>query len=263
MEWKNVVSLQKRNQRDKNTTEMNRMDEKYDPMGRAIADYLKNGVAGRLRVFSPMMEEDEIPLETLFRDFEEMPELERRALDMARGRVLDVGAGSGCHALVVQERGLDVTAIDISPLAVQTMRKRGVENVLEQDFFALEGERFDTVLMLMNGLGIVGTLARMREFFCVLDRILAPGGQVLCDSSDIIYLFEEEDGSVDLPDSAYYGEMSFQMKYKNILGKPFPWLYVDADTLGRVAEENGYAVEVVVKGAHYDYLARITKKVPV
>jgi len=236
------------------------MNSKTDPMGRAIAEYWKTKKADRLRVFSPMFEEDEIPLTTLFRSYEDMPEIERRALDMAEGRILDVGAASGCHSLVLQERGVDVTAIDISPLSVETMKERGVKKVHEQDFFTLEG-KFDTILMLMNGIGIVGTLERMPEFFRQLDTILAPGGQVLCDSSDISYVFEDEEGIIDIPDEiGYYGEQSFRMQYKDTIGEPFNWLYIDADTLRQMAESCEYAVEVIAKGEHYDYLAKITKE---
>ena len=252
-------------------------------MGRAIAEYWKNKTAERLRVFSPMFEEDEIPLSTLFRSYEDMPEIERKALDMAKGRILDVGAASGCHSLVLQERGLDVTAIDISPLSVETMKERGVKKVLEQDFFTLEGQameqrepssllewpsrdrvrrsQYDTILMLMNGIGIVGTLERMPKFFKQLDTILASGGQVLCDSSDISYVFEDEEGMIDIPNEMdYYGEHSFRMQYKDTIGEPFDWLYIDADTLKEKAGRYGYAVEVVAVGEHYDFLARITKK---
>ncbi len=229
-------------------------------MGRAIADYHKNKKASNLRVFSPMFEEDEIPLTTLFRNYEDMPEIERKALDMAKGRILDVGAGAGCHSLVLQERGLDVTAIDISPLSVETMKERGVKKVMEQNFFTLEGQ-YDTILMLMNGIGIVGTLERMPEFFKQLDTILAPGGQVLCDSSDISYVFEDEEGMMDIPNEMdYYGEHSFRMQYKDTIGEPFDWLYIDADTLRQKAGRCGYEVELVAEGEHYDYLARITKK---
>lgn len=238
-----------------------------DPMGRAIADYWKTMVstnrpktADKLRVFSPIFEEDEIPLTTLFRSYEDMPEIERKALDMAKGRILDVGAASGCHSLVLQERGMDVTAIDISPLSVETMKERGVKKVLEQDFFTLEGQ-YDTILMLMNGIGIVGTLERMPEFFRQLDKILTPGGQALCDSSDISYVFENEEGMIDIPNEMdYYGEHSFRMQYKNTIGEPFNWLYIDAETLMQKAGRCRYAAEVVAEGEHYDYLARITKK---
>lgn len=236
------------------------MDIKKDPMGRAIADYHKIGTADRLRVFSPMFEEDEIPLQTLFRKYEEMPKIERNALDMAKGKTLDVGAGAGCHSLVLQERGIDVTAIDISPLCVEAMKERGVKKVLEQDFFTLDGQ-YDTILMLMNGIGIVGTLERLQEFFRRLDKILAPRGQVLCDSSDISYVFEDKNGMIDIPtEMEYYGEHSFQMQYKDTIGKSFEWLYIDADTLKEKAAKNGYAVETVAEGEHYDYLVRITKK---
>ena len=236
------------------------MNRKADPMGRAIADYQLTGTADRLRVFSPMFDEDEIPLATLFRTYEKMPETERKALDMTRGKTLDVGAGSGCHSLVLQGRGVDVTAIDISPLSVETMRQRGVKKVVEQDFFTVGG-KYDTILMLMNGIGIVGTLERMPEFFRHLDKILATGGQVLCDSSDISYVFEDENGLIDYPDTGhYYGELSYRMQYKDTIGEPFDWLYIDAETLRKEAEENGYAVEVVAVGEHFDYMARITKK---
>ena len=252
-------------------------------MGRAIAEYWKTKTADRLRVFSPMFEEDEIPLTTLFRSYEDMPEIERKALDMAKGRILDVGAGAGCHSLVLQKRGLDVTAIDVSPLSVETMKEREVKKVIEQNFFTLEGQameqrepssllewpsrdrvrrsQFDTILMLMNGIGIVGTLERMPEFFKQLDKILASGGQVLCDSSDISYAFEDEEGKIDIPNEMdYYGEHSFRMQYKDTIGEPFDWLYIDADTLKQKAGRCGYAVEVVAEGGHYDYLARITKR---
>jgi SAM-dependent methyltransferase len=236
------------------------MNSKKDPMGRAIADYYKTQKANKLRVFSPMFEEDEIPLSTLFRKYKEMPEIERKALDMANGKTLDVGAGSGCHSLVLQEKGIDVTAIDISPLSVETMKERGVKKVIEQDFFTLKGQ-YDTVLMLMNGIGIVGTLERLPRFFLQLDEILAPGGQLLCDSSDISYVFEDENGMIDIPNEMdYYGEHSFRMQYKDTIGEPFNWLYIDADTLREKAGRCGYAVEVVAEGEHYDYLARITKR---
>ena len=231
-----------------------------DPMGRAIADYWKTKKADRLRVFSPMFEEDEIPLTTLFRKYKDMPKIERKALDMTKGKTLDVGAGSGCHSLVLQEKGIDVTAIDISPLSVETMKERGVKKVMEQDFFTLEGQ-YDTILMLMNGIGIVGTLERMPEFFRQLDKILAPEGQLLCDSSDISYVFEDEEGLIDIPNEMdYYGEHSFRMQYKDTIGEPFDWLYIDEDTLKEKARRYGYTAEVMAEGEHYDYLARITKK---
>ncbi len=230
-----------------------------DPMGQAIADYHKNGKAARLRVFSPMFDEDEIPVKTLFRPMEEMPAIEQEALRLARGHVLDVGAGAGCHSLALQQMGKRVTAIDISPLAVATMQERGVQDAREQDFFTLDGQ-FDTILMLMNGIGIVGTLSRLPAFFMQVDKLLAPGGEVLCDSSDICYVFEDEDGIIDLTGiDGYYGELTYQMQYKDVKGTSFPWLFIDPETLAEHASAYGFNAEVIARGGHYDYLARISR----
>lgn len=234
-----------------------------DPMGAAIADYHRHGVAGRLRVFSPGFDEDEIPVDTLFRTPDEMPQLERTALQHCRGRVLDVGAGAGCHTLALQQMGhSDVTAIDISPLAVQTMCQRGVRQAVQQDFWDIpEGTTYDTVLMLMNGIGIIGTLKKLPDFFKQIDRILAPGGSVILDSSDICYVFEVEDDIIEIPSHMdYYGELTYQMQYKRTKGEEFPWLYIDADLLAEEAEKHGFTAEVVEYGEHYEFLAQIKRK---
>ena len=229
-------------------------------MGRAIADYHAAGKASRLRVFSPMFDEDEIPVPDLFRTFDEMPAIEQEALQAASGAILDVGAGAGCHSLALQAMEKRVTAIDISPLAVASMRLRGVKDVLEQDFFTLDGQ-FDTILMLMNGIGIVGTLSRLPAFFMQVDHLLAPGGQVLCDSSDLCYLYEDEDGIIDLTGvEGYYGELTYQMQYKAVKGEPFPWLFIDPETLSEQAAAHGFYCDILVRGPHYDYLARLTRR---
>ena len=244
------------------TTSDCRMEQKTDndPMGHAIADYWSTGKADRLRVLSPLFDEDEIPVPLLFRSFEDMPLLEQKALRMTRGRTLDVGSGAGCHALWLQEQGIDVTALDISSLAVQTMLQRGLSKVVQGDFFDLDDGPYDTILMLMNGIGIVGTLNHMPRFFAQLDRLVAPQGKVLCDSSDICYVFENEEGVVELPDGdGYYGELTYEMRYRNTRGKSFPWLYIDFETLQAVSAAHGYRAELLCKGPHYDYLACISR----
>ena len=230
-----------------------------DPMGAAIYDYHVNGNADTLVVHSSMFEDDEIPVDSLFRTFDDMPQLERIALQEAQGRILDVGAGSGCHSIALRELGKTSVAIDISPLSVQVMRQRGLDarevNLFDESFT----EKFDTVLMLMNGTGIIGTLDNMPSFFERMRQLLAPGGSILIDSSDLRYLYEEEDGSlmIDLADD-YYGLLDYQMEYKDILGEPFDWLYVDFDTLAFYAEENGFNAQLIAEGDHYDYLAKLT-----
>lgn len=236
-------------------------DKEKDPMGRAIFDYYHTREAGKLRVLSSMFYEDEIPVPTLFRTFDEMPVQEQKAIELCRGRVLDVGAGSGCHSIVLKNRGLDVTAIDISELSVEVMKDRGLDarniNFFDERFT----ERFDTILLAMNGIGIVGKTERLPEFFRSIKRLLAQGGQVLLDSSDIRYVFMDDDGVMDIDLAAgYYGEIDYKMRYKNITGEPFDWLYIDFDTLSMYAEEHGFNCEKCIDGEHYDYLARITVK---
>ena len=238
------------------------LDARRDPMGAAIADFYKNGIAGRLRVLSSMFDEDEIPVAHLFREEDEMGELELKALELSKGRILDVGAGAGCHALALQNRGMEVTAIDVSPLSVEVMTKSGIDDArLVNLYNETLCEKFDTILMLMNGSGIIGKIANMPQFFARIDSLLAEGGQVLMDSSDLIYLFEDEDGGVDIDLAGdYYGEVDFTMQYKNIKGETFDWLYIDFETLAFHAAENGFEAELVMQGEHYDYLARLTRK---
>ena len=228
-----------------------------DPMGAAIADYFTKGRAAKLRVFSSQFDEDEIPAEQLFRTFDEMPVLEQEALRRATGKILDCGAGSGCHALALQDMGKQVEAIDISPLSIETMQKRGVRqaycvNLFDEHYL----QKFDTILMLMNGSGIIGKLDNMSTFFAKMKQLLNPGGCIYMDSSDLRYLFEDEDGSflIDLA-GGYYGEIDFRMQYKQVKGEPFDWLYVDFQTLSYYATENGFKAELVKEGEHYDYLA--------
>ena len=240
------------------TTGNKRIATANDPMGQAIYDYYHTGKAGKLRVMSSMFYEDEIPVPTLFRSFNDMPVQEQKAIELCRGRVLDVGAGSGCHSVVLKERGFDVVAIDISQLSVDVMTERGLNAMNVNYFDETFVEKFDTLLFAMNGIGIVGKVERLDLFFRAARRLLAPGGQLLLDSSDISYVFTDDDGSMDIDLAAgYYGEIDYKMRYKNINGEPFDWLYIDFDTLSMYAEEYGFRCEKCVDGEHYDYLARL------
>ncbi len=229
-------------------------------MGCAIADYNAHGRADKLRLFSSQFDEDEMPVNQLFRAAKQMPTLEKLALRLVEGRVLDVGAGAGCHALALQDLRREVCAIDISSLSVETMRQRGVVDAREVDLFDGDFvEKFDTILMLMNGSGIIGKLENMPRFFARIKELFNPKGFLLMDSSDLKYLFEDEDGSYEIDLAGdYYGEVDFQMQYKSIKGDSFDWLYVDPQTLSYHAEANGFVCEVLREGSHYDYLAKLT-----
>jgi len=247
----------------KNSKKMNTsllaMDK--DPMGKAISDYHQGKATDTLRVFSSQFDEDEIPIAHLFRTFEEMSPIEQRALQEAKGKVLDVGGGAGCHALVLQENKLDVTAIDLSALSVETMKSRGVKKCKQIDFFdpQLEGP-FDTILLLMNGAGIIGEVNRFEAFFAQVDRLLAAGGALYMDSSDLRYLYEEEDHSfsINLADK-YYGEIDFKMSYRDIVGETFNWLYIDIETLTYYSKRYGYQLTLLTEGKHFDYLVKLDR----
>jgi SAM-dependent methyltransferase len=133
---------------------------------------------------------EEMPIKTYFRTAEQMPELEWIALQHCRGRILDIGAGAGSHALALQQLGQDVTALEISPLSAAVIKTRGVHKVLCKDFFALaHTRRYDTLLLLMNGIGIAGNLIGLRAFLRQARALSRPGATLLFDSSDISYLY--------------------------------------------------------------------------
>lgn len=235
------------------------IDSIHDPMGAAIRDYHLRGKAARLRVMSSMFDEDEMPVDHLFRTFDNMPHLEQKALNMAYGKVLDIGAGAGCHALALQERGLDVKAIDISPLSCEVMKERGIKNVECVNLFCkqLQG-KYDTLLLLMNGTGIAGKLSQLPALLNRLKELLSEEGQILIDSSDLKYIYENEDGSMDIDLNApYYGEVDYQMQYRDIKGEPFDWLYTDPMLLASVSKQCGLQCQIMEQGEHYDYLAKL------
>lgn len=228
-----------------------------DPVGKAILEYAKTKKPDDIVVSSDICEDDIIPVEVLFRNAQQMPELEVLALEKCQGKILDVGAGAGAHAIELNNRGFDVTAIDTSIGAVEYMKSQGI-NAKAVNFFEYAGEKYDTILMLMNGIGIAGTLANLEKTFNHCKTLLNPGGKIICDSCDIKYLYEDEDGSmwVDL-NSEYYGNFRFQMHYKKESGSWFDWLYVDFDNLFKVAKKTGLKA---VRAYENDdnYLAEIT-----
>ncbi|HSZ72427.1 MAG TPA: class I SAM-dependent methyltransferase [Cytophagaceae bacterium] len=229
---------------------------KTDIFGLAMLDYLKGERGNIIRVDTNLTEGEELPVDYLFRSEEELPEWETLAMSLCKGKILDVGAGAGCHSLILQKRGFDVTAIDIAPVAVQCMKERGIHAKL-QDYYTEEG-KYDTLLFLMNGIGMALTMEGLENIFTRAKSLLNEGGQIILESSDIIYMFEEEDGSylIDL-NGDYYGEMEYTLTYKGIQGEPFPWLYVGYELLSDKAEQAGFNLEFLYQGEEGNYLARL------
>lgn len=229
-----------------------------DLFGKAILDFQTNNAPEDLITETNISETDEMSVEYLFRSYKEMPKLEQKALQLAKGKTLDVGCGAGSHSLYLQGKGLDVTAIDISANAVKACHLRGIKNTRAQNILEVQDETFDTILLLMNGTGIFGTLSEISKYLQKLKSLLNPDGQILIDSSDIIYMFDEdEDGSFLIPAGQYYGELTFTVSYKGETDQEFPWLYLDYNTLQNAANANGLQCELILEGKHFDYLARL------
>lgn len=229
-----------------------------DPFGEAIRDYVEKEKAPDLKVNSNYTEDESIPISYLFRTEKGMPNLEREALKLCKGKILDIGAAAGCHTLLLQKKGFNVTALEISELAVEAMKKRGIQKVIHGDILSFSTKKYDTLLLLMNGTGIGGTIEGLKKLLLHLKSLLNEKGQILIDSSDIKYLFEEEDGSmwVDMANPKYYGEMEYEISYKKSMSK-FNWLFVDFETLKKSCINLGLSCELVTEGDHYEYLARI------
>jgi len=232
----------------------------WTPLGRALEDEH----AGRRR--HPLLQvndvgiEHEVCVEDFFRPFEFCPDPEPMAIDLCRGRVLDVGAAAGCHARELARRGLEVVALDVSPHATRVLRARGVERVVRGDVFSLEAGPFDTILLLMNGIGVVGTVEGYDRFLARLPRLLAPGGRVLFDTADI-RVDPGEAGErgirARVAEGRYPGEIWQQLRYDGAVGEPCPWLFLDPETAVARARSSGLEAQVLYEGSEGEALVRL------
>lgn len=230
-----------------------------DPMGKAIHDYqFLNKKEATIQVLSSITFPDIFPVQYLFRSYNNMPDLEKKALSLCKGKILDVGAGAGCHSIYLQKQNKNVTSLDISALSCKVMKAHGLKNVLQGDILNFTHAPFDTILMLMNGIGICGNITTLNSFFKTIKKLLAPGGKILLDSSDIRYMFEDDEGILEFDlNAGYYGEVQYKMQYDDIVGEEFDWLFVDFETLNFYAESNGLTCKKIMSGPHFDFLAEI------
>ncbi len=228
-----------------------------DLFGKALLDYWTNNEPEDLITWTHLTEPEVLPVAYLFRNFDEMPASEQIALKKAYGKILDVGAGSGLHSLYLQEQNKEVTALEWSPVSSKVMRERGVKKVINQNFFEYNPkEQYDTILFLMNGVGIVQKAKFLDKLFIKINELLAAGGQAIIHSSDLKYLYETDSGYL-MPANNYYGDVRFFIKYKGKI-ENFNWTYVDENTLRIFARQNGFEVEKLHESDEGDFLVRVT-----
>ena len=232
-----------------------------DLMGRAIWDYFYQDNPEDLQTETSISELDDLPVSYLFRNYKEMNALEKKALDLSFGKVLDVDAGAGSHSLYLQnKRNLDVAALDISPKSIEICKARGVKNAVCEDFLKFSNDKFDTILLLMNGTGIFQSLKNVDQYLQKLKNLISENGQILIDSTDILYMYDQDDdGGVLVPATGYYGELDYYIHYKGESELPMKWLYLDFNTLKNAAIANGFKIQKI-KQLDDSYLAKLTVK---
>lgn len=232
-----------------------------DLMGQAILDFYQEQNADDLLTETSISEVDELPVEYFFRTYREMNLMEQKALDLSSGKVLDIGAGAGSHSLYLQdEKELEVLALDNSPKSIEVCQLRGVKNTIISDILNFESKTFDTILLLMNGTGIFESLERIDGYLKKLHSLLNDNGQILIDSTDILYMYDrDDDGGVMVPADHYYGEVDYFIHYKLDTEKPIKWLYLDYETFTRAAVNNEFKIEKMLQEED-SFLARLTKK---
>lgn len=229
-----------------------------DLFGQALVDYQNGDYTEDIITSTNISDDDILPILYLFRNYKEMPKIEQKALDLAYGDVLDVGSGAGSHSLYLQDKKkLNVKAIDISQGAIKVCFKRGIKDTQVIDVLEVT-EQFDTILLLMNGTGVFQKLDQVTRYLLHLKSLLKPKGQILIDSSDIMYMYEDEEGRQLIEDTEnYYGELEYYVAYKGEKEEPFNMLYLDFELLKKACFAVGLKCVMLTEGEHYDYLAKI------
>ena len=227
-----------------------------DVLGEAMHDYYFKNSPAKLWIHNTYGDSEDMPVKLYFRDKNRMPQLENLALQHCKGKVLDIGAGVGSHALALQQSGLLVTAMDISPKAVEVMKQRGVANAVTGDILSYNEDKFDTLLLMMNGIGVTGNIKGLRLFLQRAKNLIHENGQLIFDSSDVAYLYDYK-----LPQREnYYGEILYQYEYKNQQTDWFTWLYIDVRQLIKIAGEEGWNVLLLGEDKWDQYLVKLTLK---
>ena len=231
--------------------------------GAALLDYFNGDRSATITIHDKLGKIRDYPISEIFTDASGFFELERAAVELCRGRVLDIGSGNGRHSLALQDRGLQVIAIDLLPECVQVTKRRGVKEAYQADIFNFNAPPFDTLLGIINGLSMVKTLDGLRPYLRRVRRLVKPDGQYLVHSTDVRRVPGVRDRVArNLGDSPhrYFGEIDCWLEYKGERGETFTELYVDPETLTKHASESGWACDIVAEKKEGFFLARLTPR---
>lgn len=228
-----------------------------DIYGEFLKDYYFNTLKTEILLHNSYDVAEVLPLDDFFRTIDEMPDLEIFALSLCKGTILDIGAGTGAHSLLLQQQGYNVTALEISKGACQVMYLKGIKNIINQNVFDYDTKKYDTLLLMMNGIGFCGYVDDLKVFLNQAKKLLKPGGKIIFDSSDVAYLYQNEPPEQE----SYYGEIDYQYEYNNVKGNWFSWLYIDKVLMAQLATQAGWQLQIVYEDENQQYLGVLTLKI--
>ena len=226
-----------------------------DVYGTFLKDFYFDKLEGNVLLHNNYGEAEELPVDSFFRNEEDILDVEVFAMNLCVGNILDIGAGTGPHSVILQRNGFNVTAIEQSKGACEVMKLRGIKEIIQQDVMTYTEQKYNTLLMMMNGIGFCGYIEELKLFLNHAKNLLLPNGQILFDSSDVAYLYE---GQEDADNDSYYGEIDYQYEYKGKKGEWFSWLYIDEQSMRAIAKECGWNMQLIYQDEDEHYLGRLT-----
>ena len=231
-----------------------------EPYGAALLAYFQGDTGTRLLVRRDDGQEVPLPVSHFFREPSQFTPIETAAIERCAGHVLDAGAGTGLHSLVLQQKGLRVTAIDLIHAAVGIMIRRGVKDARCVDLFDYEDKDFDTILMMGHGIGLVETIAGLDRFLTHAHKLLSKEGRVLLDSLDVRVTTDPSNLAYHRSNQQagrYFGEIRLQFEFQGYAGPYCGWLHIDAAILKEHAANAGWKCEVIIEEENGNYLAQL------
>jgi SAM-dependent methyltransferase len=189
----------------------------------------------------------------------------KRAIEFARGKVLDIGCGAGRHSIYLQSKGLDVTGIDVSALAVRVSRLRGLKkakvmSIGEVGIF--KPGFFDTVLMLGNNFGLFGSFSNARLLLKKLYRITSPGALIIAESNDPYKTenpFHIRYQKANRRRGRMSGQLRIRIRFMKYVGRWFDYLIVSKGEMKEILKTTGWKVKRFIDSDSSPYVALIQK----